>query len=634
MIRDMTESFKKITKDINKVILDNYELKEGVYFRVSLDETFKEIDEENYIILRKKENQSADKTELINWFKERDYLSSILNDDTNKAIDLPDKKLHSSNYLTLFIKKDICPYIGIPKKSILKDKLQERLEKFFDSLLNCEKKFIQMIPKNSLKDRSKLEFQKEFLKTNFNEEMKHIKSDKRKKYIEKCREYFMNNLENILQYLKKFNEENKFNNYIKIFIDAPIEDYKIENKIYIKPRIFNVNDYNTLNNNVIMGLPSNDITTNSKKPYLLLRTTKYKVPYRDTMENVNITQNFYGWLKKKSKESNGEIRLEYDYGYNSKESYNGNKSFYLIHVNQDNEIDDFDNISKPIKNIDFVLENTLGIPRWDKNKKKYLKDKPQSDINIDKLSLLQKFVSNYFFNRNMYGYFKKNDPPIEINKFTMNMKISFMKSRDAFFDYFHKGIDTNLKSIINKVSMEIIEEEIKHTVQGIDLNRVRFAYNLRLSLLKSLKVKGGEKMASRMLQLIDDLKEKLKSDGNIYCENDDEFYFISGQLAYYILSQTESDKKTFGLFEPILLCKNSTQLKRKIVEILEIYKYAININAKLFKNSMAMIMDYETDTKIIGDMKDMLICGIMANNIFYQKNYNGNQNEEDENSDK
>ncbi len=629
MIKDITESFKKVTKDSNKAILDNYLLKEGAYFRVSLDELFKEIDKENYIIVRKKEDQPVDKIELLNWFKERDYLSSILNDNTNKAIDLPDKKLHSSNYLTLFIKKNNCPYIGNAKDIISKDKLQERLEKFFDSLLDCKKKFIQMIPKNKLKGKSKLEFQEEFLKVNFNEEIKHIKSSKRKEDIEKCREYFINNLDNILQFLKEFNEENKFNNYIKIFIDAPIEDYKIENKIYIKPRIFNVNDYNILNNNVIMGLPSNDITTNSDKPYLLPRTMKCEVPYRDTMESVELTKDFYYWLKKKSTEGNGEIRLEYDYKYNSEESYNGEKSFYLIHMDQENKIDDFDNVSKPIKNMDFILENTLRIPQWDKEKEEYLKDNPQSDITIDRLSLLQYFVSNYFFNGNLYGYFKKNNPSIEVNKFTMNMKISFMKSRDAFFDYFHKGIDTNIKAIINQISMEVIEEQIKHTVKGIDLNKVRFAYNLRLSLLKNLKIKGGEKMASRILSLVENLKEKLKSDKDIYCEKDEEFYFVAGQLAYYILSQTESDKKTFGLFEPILLCKNSTQLKSKIMQIFEIYKHAININAKLFKNSMSMIMDYETDAKISGDMKDMLMCGIMANNMFYEKNDNENINKED-----
>lgn len=616
MIRDMRESFSNAIINNKNVILDNYLLKEGVYLKIDLGSNFNGVSDENILIINKKEEVKVNKLKLMRWFKERDYLSSLLNDDTNKAIDLPAKKIHSTNHFTIFIKKNICPYIGKPKDRLNHEELKNRIIGFYDRIEHSENKFGSIIPKNNLKGKDKYEYELEFLNSNFPNEMKYIKSDERKEKIEKCKRFFIDSFENIMNFMKEFNENNKFDNYIKFFIDAPIETYESENKIYLIPRIFNVNDYNLFDHNKILGLPANDITTNDKKPYLMLKTMKCKVPYRDTIENVRITKNFYDWLKKNSKDKNGEIKLEYDHKFNSGNSNDINESFYLVHTDTNNQVDDFDNIPISIQNIDFKFENLLRVETRDKKSKKFILDENK---NVSNLVELQKLISDYFFYGNMKGYFKYYDPKVLSNKFTPFMKALFMKSRDAFFDYFHKGIDINIRNMINKISLYSIEEQIKNTVEGDRLYQIKKTYNLRISLLKYFNIKGGKEMASKIEILIDELKKKVNSEKTVYCEDSDEFYFLAGQLAYYIVSQSEASKKTFGLFEPFLIAKNSNQIKRKLEDVFEIYKHAINISNIKFKNAMSMVMAYDIDTKIQDHMKDLFLAGLLSNNMFYEK---------------
>lgn len=126
-------------------------------------------------------------------------------------------------------------------------------------------------------------------------------------------------------------------------------------------------------------------------------------------------------------------------------------------------------------------------------------------------------------------------------------------------------------------------------------------------------------MVSKLEDIIDGLKAKIDTKGMVYCDSDEEFYFMAGQLAYYLIYQSEASNKNFGMFEPFSLVKNSNQLKRRLEEVFETYSHKISIDNIKFKNTMAMVMGYETQTKITHEMKDFLIAGILSNNLLYEK---------------
>lgn len=613
----MTKNFKTAVQKNENIILDNYKCKDGLYIRLNENIPF-EITEGNYLIINNKEDE-VKKIDLLNWFKERDYCSIILNDDTNKAIDLPAKKIHSTNLFTYFIKKDIYPMVG--KKPIEMNELKELTDGYFEKLKLAEDKFLDIYTKSGYIDvKPKKEDKEEFLQKYFPKEIKYIRSQKRLNKIEEYKKYILNNLDEIVKLINNFGKKHEFNGYIKFFFDNDIYDYRMESRIYTMPRIFNVNDYNIFMDNVIMGLPGNNITTNSKKPYLLLKTMQCNVPYRATARDVQTTKNYFEWLMAQGKYK--EIKVDYNHKFDGTDAHKKDESYYVVHLNKNAEIDDFDNIPFDLPKLDFKLDNVLRITerlnKDDKNSDRVL----IASKYISDYGELQKMFFEYFFNNRIQGYIKDLEPSIKSNEFTGQMRALFMFSRDSLNDFFSKGIKISLKMIINKLTIELIEEELKHTVQGFNLDRVSKAYNMRISLLIYFKDRRGKDLADKIRFNMESLRTKLSSDGFVSCENDEEFYFTAGQLAYYLLSQSESDKKNFGIFEPILNAKDSNQLKRRLHEIFAAYKHAISINNIKFKNAMSMVMGYETEAKIKDDMKDMLLAGLLANNIFYTKKEN------------
>jgi CRISPR-associated protein Csh1 len=618
MIKDMTKNFKAAVEKNENIIFDNFKCKDGLYIRLNKKIPF-EITEENYLIINNKKDE-VKKINLINWFKERDYCSVILNDDTNKAIDLPAKKIHSTNLFTYFIKKDICPMVG--KTPIEIDKLKKLTEGYFEKLKLAEDKLLDIYTKSGyINVKPKKEDKEEFLQKYFSEEIKYIRSQERLNKIDENKKYILSNLDEIVKFINNFSKEHEFSGYIKLFFDNDIYDYRMESRIYTMPRIFNVNDYNIFMDNVIMGLPSNNITTNSKKPYLLLKTMQCNIPYRAMAKDVQTTKNYFEWLMAQGKFK--EIKVDYNHKFDGTDAHKKDEAYYVVHLNKSAEIDDFDNVPFDLPKLDFKLENVLRITeklnKDDKNSERVV----VASRYINDYDELQKNFFEYFFNNRIQGYIKDLEPSIRSNEFTGQMRALFMYSRDALNDFFSKGVGISLKMIINKLTIELVEEELKHTVQGFNFNRVSRAYNLRISLLKYFKDRRGKDLADKIRFNMENLRTKLSSDGLVICENAEEFYFIAGQLAYYLLSQSESDKKNFGIFEPILNAKDSNQLKKRLQEIFAVYKHAVLISNIKFKNAMSMVMGYETEAKIKDEMKDMLLAGLLANNIFYVKKEDG-----------
>ena len=90
-------------------------------------------------------------------------------------------------------------------------------------------------------------------------------------------------------------------NYLKIFFEDDRELYIQEEQRYLMTKIFNKNDYNLEVDNLILGLPNDNLGLNSKKPYMENKTRKITVPYLITPEEAVIQRKFFDYLMNQAK---------------------------------------------------------------------------------------------------------------------------------------------------------------------------------------------------------------------------------------------------------------------------------------------------------------------------------------------
>lgn len=185
MIYDILEIFKKeYEQKGDKLILDNYILKDGLYVKVNKDESV-----EYYItktVKKEKIFQTLDGLQannIFDWFKERDYYSGYLN--SNKAFD--DKKIHNINYLSFFVKVESFNEQG--DKQLDKNAIRNQ----YLSLLNYKK----------FKKKEEAEILKNY--------QSFLNTCKRKKDLAKKYRFIENNILTIVNTAK----ENQVDNYCK-----------------------------------------------------------------------------------------------------------------------------------------------------------------------------------------------------------------------------------------------------------------------------------------------------------------------------------------------------------------------------------------------------------------------------------
>ena len=252
MLRECIEIFNKVYAEKGeKLITDSYELELGDYFIVKEDRNFEHIKIEK--------NSDSASVERYDYLAERDYYSNLL--DMNKPID-GKKQIHSNNYLSFFIKNNVLE----EKKDILDDVIKKYYEILKNPLLKYDKGEKRRVYEELEKQLGKPKIEK----------------------IEKNYQWIKNNL----YLLKERTKESK--NYIKIFFDEDLEEYKKESKRYIIPNIYNSTNYNVKINNKTYGLPNDNLNLNIKKPYLENKTRKknYTVPYLLDEEEVLEQKNF------------------------------------------------------------------------------------------------------------------------------------------------------------------------------------------------------------------------------------------------------------------------------------------------------------------------------------------------------
>ncbi len=424
MINDVLEVFKEeYALKGDKLILDNYELKEGIYIKVNTDESIKA-----FIVKRK--NRELSFTDLegglnysaYEWFKQRDYYSSYLN--SNKAFD--DKKIHNINYLSLFVKID--SFISNDPKKLLKDDAIKKQYKYLCNYSKFKKK----------QEREILEGFKE-----------QLEDRNRRKDIVKKYKWIKENIEKIVELAK----ENEVKNYIKIFFDEPLDKYKKESEIYYAIKIFNDIKYSKNIDGKIFGLSDSNMGLNAKKPYLEHKTRKEKAPFFILKENALLVKQFFDWLKFQDFKNKKPL---------------GDDFFINRDFKEKDLVIDFDYLPLKIDRLKKSIEikNYLLI----KKGKALIEDET-----IEYLNQLEDRVDEILYNRqlknNYYGeVYKKLD-----NKFASLI----YSTRDAMSGYFKKYDDRAFRVVIKKYATYLA---IEHLIRGRFL-LAGVSLNLKFSLL-------------------------------------------------------------------------------------------------------------------------------------------------------
>ena len=606
MTYDLIANFREKFKD-NKIVLDTYKLDDGYYYLFKKDGTL------NRLIVQ---NDESDDYDLYKYFKIRDICSKYLN--SNKALDTGYteqignkkynmlKKICSDNIYTLFFKNKYLD--GLCKgqdstEAVPIEIFKEGINKYYESLekLGTDKN-----------DKILLE-----------EGYKHDEIEFNKARMLKA-------FQRVYEDLK--NEEIKKETWIKIFLEENEEEYLRVSNFYLVLKLFNTNDNNTNFEDEVYGVNNYNFGLNSKKPFLELKSTPYKVSSLVTKDDINILNNIYMWLYNNAlKES--VLRLPGDWDFNGvieKASDAANKDVYLIKVAGNNgvaRIDDFQYVSNFSSNISsFYVKDVLR--------------KVKDDFKIDNIYYLEYYTSNTWIanGKSEKNYLKDAyydyDGKISKSAALSNWKKDFLRyNAGIFFELFQKEDENSFVKNLDKIGEIIIGNTL---IDDLEKDKKRLPYSSIKSMnlwiaYKTYFSKEGEVSEEMKINNV----EKECKDILLNCkkiETDEQYYYLAGQVAFYLLKQSKASKLTQDVTAPIIKASSVKRLKEEIRFLHEKYGYDIYLNNSKFNNVMSQLLLQQPETDLKKN-KDLVLAGMLANNMFYDKKEDengGNEDGEDE----
>lgn len=600
MTYDLIRNFERYFKTLD-VVLGSYKLQDGYYYIVKKDNTYKKL-------IIDKENESD--YEISKYVIKRDFYSKYIN--SNKAIDTSykeegtkftmAKKICSNNIYTLFFKNtyilELCNE-NSSDKAVPINVFKKGIEKYYESL-------------SKLGDKK----EEKILLDKFYEEKEIIENKKR----------MLESFEIVIKDLE--NEKLPKETWIKIFLEEEIEEYERVGKIYLSLKLFNTNDNNIKINDEIYGVNNYNFGLNSKKPFLELKSTPYKVSSLVPKQEIEILNNLYIWLYNNGISEN-VLKLPLDWNFNGiptvKDDIN-NKDIYLIKVKGNNavsRIDDFD----------YVSNYTTKIREF--KCKDYIRKKGK-EYKTEKIYGLEMYTNNIWFANNLgceKNYIKDSyyDYDEKVSKTMLsNWKKDILRQNsDIFFDFFQKENVRRFNANLDKIAIEIIQNTL---IEDLERNKKQL-YNSINSLnlwiaYKCYFSKKGEDVEMKISNISEQCLNIFLNNGKI--ETDEQYYYLAGQVAFYLLNKSKASKLTQDVTEPFIKSANIKKLKTELKYLYEKYNYDIFLNNIKFNNILSQLLLNEPE-KSVKDLKDIILAGMLGENIFYNKrDLGGNENGENE----
>lgn len=124
-------------------------------------------------------------------------------------------------------------------------------------------------------------------------------------------------------------------------------------------------------------------------------------------------------------------------------------------------------------------------------------------------------------------------------------------------------------------------------------------------------------MGDILKEIVDKVRIKVSSANFISIESDDEYYYCVGQMIYYLCSLSETKNKKHSMYNGVLNARKNEKLRRVILDLYKAHNYKVYEENMKFKRLFEMIERYRVDNSVVDE--DLLLCGILSNNLLYEK---------------
>ncbi len=569
MILDLLDVYRKNAVS-NSLLIENYQLREGLYFRLYGYHKNPDI-----LQIEKRSSYSG---ELWEFFRTVDFYSQLV--DMNKSVD-PKKQIHSNNIYSIAFKAAL-----LTEGANAEENCKVSIIRYYQALRSAQT--------NDAKLVSDYHF-----------------TPPDEQIIKHNQEYAVS----LIPYIEKQISKRKIssNVYIKLYFMADIAEYIQESKRYLIPKIFNKNEYNVDIAGKLYGLSNCNMGMNAKKPYLEHKTTAFRVPFRLTIDDALEAKNMLIWLDSR-KDAEEKMVVErylpiHTANEISKVKFNSQpRNVHYLHLERGKQpvIDEYDFLPGMTSELvpPLELENFLMLDN-------------SSPETVRKLADLESIIDDWLFNKNLIrNYFSQAPRPNDwFSSSQVNLLIRY---KDALRNYFRKGDKQGFVNCIDRLSQNMLKEMlITESYKRIEHTKIALALNLRLSLLKYCNIKEKNGMGDRLRSLAEGLKDKLsvaKTDENMVCENDQEFYYYAGQIVRYLVSVSQAQNRTYAIIDQVTDAKDIDRFKQEIVKLHKKYSYLLSLESDRYNRILAAVMAYDGVIDEITGF-DLFLAGVASKNM-------------------
>ncbi|WP_371366617.1 hypothetical protein SRRS_09050 [Sporomusa rhizae] len=569
MILDLLDVYRKNAVG-DSLVTENYQLREGLYFRLYGYHKNPDI-----LHIEKRGSYSG---ELWEFIRTADFYSQLV--DMNKSVD-PKKQIHSNNIYSIAFKAAL-----LTEGANAEENFKVSVIRYYQALYSAQT--------NDAKLVSNYQF------TSPDDQI-----------VTHNQEYVVS----LIPYLKKQISKCKIssNVYIKLYFVADIAEYIQESKRYLIPKIFNRNEYNVDIAGKLYGLSNCNMGMNAKKPYLEHKTTAFRVPFRLTIDDALEAKNMLTWLDSQQ-DAEGKPLVERYLPIHTGNEFSSIKfnsqprNVHYLHLERGKQpvIDEYDFLPGMISELvpPLELENFLMLDN-------------SSPETVHRLVDLESIVDDWLFNKNLIrNYFSQAPRPN--NWFSSSQVNLLIRYKEALRNYFRKGDKQGFVSCIDRLSRSMLKEMLlTESYKRVEHTKIALGLNLRLSLLKYCNIKEKNGMGDRLRSLAEGLKDKLsvcKTDENIVCENDQEFYYYAGQIVRYLVSVSQAQNRTYAIIDQVTDARDVDRFKQEIVKLHKKYSYLLSLESDRYNRILAAVMAYDGVTDEITGF-DLFLAGVASKNM-------------------
>ena len=562
-----------------KLLVDNYIPKDGTYVLVNIDKDF-QCDLPLEIKLDKKSGELQGKNDRrYNYIRYLDYNTKLI--EMNKPIDTK-KVIHSNQLFSFWVKKD----------SIVEKKLTEDVVEGYYKILRAP-------------------------------EVKYTKPEARTLYqqaVTELGESDRKTLDKISIWIKSWLLNPEIlpidlsgKDYLKLFFVYDDEKktkelYEKENRRYIIPNIYNNNDYNVKTGNTTLGMPSNNMGLNAKKPFLENKNRKTQAPYLIDMNRCMLQSQFFDYLWGHACKGNVNVYIDLE-----------NESIHAI-PDKDENIPLVENglylRIKKGKEVEILDSDVLIGSNPNLQKTFYFKkiikcfgdEKQYGEYN--KTAHLAAVIDEVLFDRYLgFNYFTD---PMDLPQMDGGLKYVLLTYRSRLFAWLYRMPQYDIGAVISEMALRLIKNKI---ADGYFLSAGR-QLNLLLSLEDYFNNNNEREELMRSIQ--EDFKAHIDMSKEDWEFSDSEYYYAVGQMVSYFLSLSKSAKKPLSMANQFLNADSDSLIKEKLSQMFIHYNHAIDADRDIrAQNVISHIMMYEPECNKV--MQRELIAGLTANSAFYTK---------------